>query len=122
MSFFFFSVRCVCWTSVLIGTSALVSCAPAVNDAEVKDLELQAEKARAELVTLHAKHDVLQKEMASLQQYKGEKADEALRTGESLLEERDALLALRKEVQERVARLKAGREAHRQTLESGNAN
>jgi hypothetical protein len=65
---------------------------------------------------------VLQKEMASLQQYKGEKADAALRTGESLLEERDALLALRKEVQERVARLKAGREAHRQTLESGNAN
>jgi uncharacterized coiled-coil DUF342 family protein len=107
---------------VFVAGAMLISCSPAVNDAEVKDLELQAEKARQELVTLHAKHDVLQKEMASLQQYKGEKADEALRTGESLLEERDALLALRKEVQERVAKLKAGREAHRQTLESGNAN
>jgi hypothetical protein len=107
---------------VFVAGAMLISCSPAVNDAEVKDLELKAEKARAELVSLSAQHDALQKESTALQQYKGEKADDALRTGESLLEERDSLLGLRKEVQDRIARLKAGREAHRQTLEAGKAN
>ena len=101
---------------VLAPCLCLCACGPAVSDAQLKEVTLKTETLRAELVTLSDQYAVLEKESAALQKFEGQTAEDARKAAEVLLAERDSLLDLRRQVQEKIATLKAGVEANRTTL------
>jgi hypothetical protein len=104
---------------LLIPCLCLSNCSPAVNDAQ---LNLKTETSRAELVTLSAQFAELEKESASLRKFEGQSAADARKAAESLMEERDSLIDLRSQVQEKIATLKAGETANRATLAESKPN
>jgi septal ring factor EnvC (AmiA/AmiB activator) len=95
----------------------LAACSPAVTDAQVKDVEVSLEKARAEITEVTATHSALEKEAATLQRFAGSDAKNAAKIGEELLAEKQSLVELRDQVQQKIEKLKAGEAAHRRTLE-----
>ena len=107
---------------LLIPCLCLSNCSPAVNDAQLKEITLKTESSRAELVTLSAQFAALEKEAASLRKFEGQSAADARKQAESLMEERDSLLDLRRQVQEKIATLKTGEAANRETLAASKPN
>ncbi len=101
---------------LLVPCLCLTNCSPAVNDAQLKEITFKTETSRAELVTLSAQFAELEKEAASLRKFEGQTAADARKEAESLMEERDSLVDLRRQVQEKIATLKAGEAANRETL------
>ena len=100
----------------------LSNCSPAVNDAQLKEITLKTETSRAELVTLSAQFAALEKESASLRKFEGQSAADARKAAETLMEERNSLVDLRRQVQEKIATLKAGETANRETLAASKPN
>lgn len=100
----------------------LSNCSPAVNDAQLKEITLKTETSRAELVTLSAQFAELEKESASLRKFEGQSAADARKAAESLMEERDSLLDLRRQVQEKIATLKTDEAANRAALADSKPN
>ncbi len=101
---------------LLVPCLCLTNCSPAVNDAQLKEITLKTETSRAELVTLSDQFAALEKEAAALQKFEGQSAEDARKAAETLMEERNSLLDLRRQVQEKIATLKAGEAANRATL------
>ena len=109
-------------TLLLIPCLCLSNCSPAVNDAQLKEITLKTESSRAELVTLSAQFAALEKEAASLRKFEGQSAADARKAAESLMEERDSLVDLRRQVQEKIATLKSDEAANRATLAESKPN
>lgn len=107
---------------LLIPCLCLTNCSPAVNDAQLKEITLKTETSRAELVTLSAQFTELEKESASLRKFEGQSAADARKAAETLMEERNSLVDLRRQVQEKIATLKAGETANRETLAASKPN